>query len=560
MTLPAWTTLGNGNAGDRGEADPQISSSLQARLQISLAARVADPLWFLTRQWQMGEFHGEDAGSPILVEVESEAFSIDSVDFSGKTQPYTAKQAPLEALIERESLEQVKPDGRTRAQAGLLFLQMLQQAKLPFDRVKLLQKFSFSPKEIETAQTLDVISKLLIQQSPDGESICQYFNADIISDSQLGGLFSTTKFDPYRKVVSDWRKIYLVQIGQPKQGDAWLEDRLEYQFSLSIPTAVGRVKLAAKEYHGGKLDWDVFEVQSIDQKQTSTQSMKHTEKLLPSAVTYVGMPAPRWWQLEDGTVDFSNPEISDRDPGRLLLAEFVMAWGNDWFMIPVEIPTGSLSRINSLLVTDTFGVTTRITPQTAQSPNWGMNYLKDLQNWLFIPPVLPVSHQAPASENVLFLRDEMANMVWAIENIVSDQFGNPQTVTEETIGGNGATSQAQLNNELRYQVMTDLPERWIPLVPVRDHNDLYLAKAKLLDEIGEIPLEPSGILLKTADKFRVRDEEIPRAGIQVSRAYQLTRWYDGSRILWVGRRKQMGLGEIRSQLEFDTLTFPSSVP
>src|SRR5438874_2611511 len=31
----------------------------------SLKAEVRDPLWFLTRQWQFGEFEGDDAGSPI---------------------------------------------------------------------------------------------------------------------------------------------------------------------------------------------------------------------------------------------------------------------------------------------------------------------------------------------------------------------------------------------------------------------------------------------------------------------------------------------------------------
>jgi hypothetical protein len=29
-----------------------------------LAARVADPLWLLARQWQFGEFAGADAGVP----------------------------------------------------------------------------------------------------------------------------------------------------------------------------------------------------------------------------------------------------------------------------------------------------------------------------------------------------------------------------------------------------------------------------------------------------------------------------------------------------------------
>ena len=32
-----------------------------------LAARVHDPLWLLCRQWQFGEFRGEDAGSIAVV-------------------------------------------------------------------------------------------------------------------------------------------------------------------------------------------------------------------------------------------------------------------------------------------------------------------------------------------------------------------------------------------------------------------------------------------------------------------------------------------------------------
>ena len=38
----------------------------------SLAARIRDPLWLLTRQWQMGEFRGDDAGSPIKAKVHIE--------------------------------------------------------------------------------------------------------------------------------------------------------------------------------------------------------------------------------------------------------------------------------------------------------------------------------------------------------------------------------------------------------------------------------------------------------------------------------------------------------
>jgi hypothetical protein len=36
-----------------------------ATLERSLQAQVRDPLWFLARQWQIGEFAGEDGGSPV---------------------------------------------------------------------------------------------------------------------------------------------------------------------------------------------------------------------------------------------------------------------------------------------------------------------------------------------------------------------------------------------------------------------------------------------------------------------------------------------------------------
>ena len=47
---------------NRLEGRPRITD-----FERSLRAEVRDPLWFLTRQWQFGEFQGEDAASPIDV-------------------------------------------------------------------------------------------------------------------------------------------------------------------------------------------------------------------------------------------------------------------------------------------------------------------------------------------------------------------------------------------------------------------------------------------------------------------------------------------------------------
>lgn len=35
----------------------------------AMRAEVRDALWMLTKQWQMGEFQGDDAGSPVFAKI-----------------------------------------------------------------------------------------------------------------------------------------------------------------------------------------------------------------------------------------------------------------------------------------------------------------------------------------------------------------------------------------------------------------------------------------------------------------------------------------------------------
>ena len=47
--------------------------SRNAEMNTSLQARIYDPLWLLARQWQLGEFQGEDNGSPVMARWRAEA-------------------------------------------------------------------------------------------------------------------------------------------------------------------------------------------------------------------------------------------------------------------------------------------------------------------------------------------------------------------------------------------------------------------------------------------------------------------------------------------------------
>src|SRR5438552_2043929 len=67
----------------------------------ALRAEVRDALWLLTRQWQMGEFRGDDAGSPILTRVRLETTPLRKYQAAdGPVEPFD-DSVPLEARVER---------------------------------------------------------------------------------------------------------------------------------------------------------------------------------------------------------------------------------------------------------------------------------------------------------------------------------------------------------------------------------------------------------------------------------------------------------------------------
>ena len=67
--------------------------SRNAEMKTSLQARIYDPLWLLARQWQLGEFQGEDNGSPIMARWRADAAKL-SRYFSGAIKPDTDSQCP----------------------------------------------------------------------------------------------------------------------------------------------------------------------------------------------------------------------------------------------------------------------------------------------------------------------------------------------------------------------------------------------------------------------------------------------------------------------------------
>src|SRR6185295_2328592 len=71
----------------------------------SLRAEVRDPLWMLTRQWQFGEFAGEDAASCVTSRIAFLHETMDRLAFrAGNAFPFDPQNIPLETRVEREGI------------------------------------------------------------------------------------------------------------------------------------------------------------------------------------------------------------------------------------------------------------------------------------------------------------------------------------------------------------------------------------------------------------------------------------------------------------------------
>src|SRR5215217_4315367 len=114
---PAWTRL-----------EPQ---SVTGDPTPGLEARIHDPLWMLLRQWQFGEFAGEDAGTPlgVTLDVSSErANAWQPGDSVADAPARTITDEPLDPLVEREPSTSDGPGLRERAEAGSVLVRLILDA------------------------------------------------------------------------------------------------------------------------------------------------------------------------------------------------------------------------------------------------------------------------------------------------------------------------------------------------------------------------------------------------------------------------------------------------
>jgi hypothetical protein len=291
-------------------------------------------------------------------------------------------------------------------------------------------------------------------------------------------------------------------------------------------------------------------------------------------------------------------------------------------MTPVRLPVGALYRLenDAFEVVDSFGIAATVRPiqPLGQTP-WQMYALRAapnlenrLANTLFLPDSLDGVQEGAVLEHTLLVRDEMANLAWAIEKTVQGASGEPLDRDMEAKGlafsqqiefpkPDPADAQTVPPPQLIYRLATPVPANWTPLLPVRKPGDLSLdielARAGMkrfypdpvtlarqdddydtflanldaqanfitplvIDQDANIKaytFYPRGWLLRSNpnqpmaddDTLQLEEAEVPRIGASLKRKFQYARSSDGRSWLWIGRSKLAGRGEAASGLRFD---------
>ena len=556
--------------------DPELEEGLQARL--------GDPLWLMARQWQVGEFRGEDAASPIHIRATVEHFPL--TGFRNRVLPGLPSEPfpegrPLESRVEAEARV---GHGRVAVsgEAGLQLLRRLDEEALGHLRVKLRSAYRLTvpagalaglpPREQRRLRLMERGSIDGLRALDDGRE-------------KLVGFAEPADRPAMERAVDTWREEQIGRFDLPGvSGETWMDNRLEHRFSITAQASQGEVVMNAEEYPGGRLDWHAFDVAAAPPAPPDGPfkvlpiggPTQRVLDVLPVPLTYAGMPASSYWEVEEGAVYFGGVEAGPTDLARLTVAEFAIVYSNDYFLFPARFPAGSIARVTRLVVRNTFEESFDVSSTAEldeQAPGTGRAWaffelsgdpspVRGQPPWLLLVPALPTPQNGPPLESVSFVRDEEANLAWAIEERLETATGG--SIRRRLMEGMAAEPPAPgvaraADDAWRYRLQSPVPPYWIPLVPERvdpASAQVRLRRARMLawEELDDPRVAgPKGRVLAPERAFALHEEEIPATGAQVTRRWQLARGADGRPHLWMARRKRPGRGERGSGLGYDVM-------
>jgi hypothetical protein len=573
----------------------------------ALRAEVRDALWMLTKQWQMGEFRGADAGSPVFAKVQIDTTRLTKYQPDDQPTELFAYDVPLEAKVERRPLPLVQ-GGRPvaldiRLLMGRQWLALIHG--MGYD-----EKFKTAyPITAPDPSNKDDVGRTahpevwqwfsaVAGRAMDGAALYAFLKADPSHHPYDGIAVNPADEGPIDIKAARFLAWFDRQFLQPAPGsnDAWEPSQLEYQFRASAPVTGGEKVYTADAYYQGRLDWYSLDVDasraSLDpvpgSNVTGLPIDGGVRTMIPVPVSFSGMPNTRWWSFEDHATNFGDIDAKTTDLAKLMFMEFALVYANDWFLIPYTLPAGAIAATRGFAVTNVFGerfwITAADAGPDASWQRWSMFTINveaaaagaAADTSLLLLPTVPKLQESAPTEDISLVRDEVANMVWGVEDRVPLASGESKPGLEaarETLAfltnllGAVGPPPIPAAARIRYQVMSTVRENWIPFIPVHvtgSNREIQLQRAALPRIIPGAPppppkVQPRTVLLRQGldqsppQTYFVHEEEVPRAGARLTQFFERTRWTGGQVYTWLRVRKQTGRGEASSGLGFDEI-------
>jgi hypothetical protein len=519
-------------------------------LQRGFMAQIADPAWFVGRQWQMGEHQGANAASPVLAYVtygrrplqptpgRAALLPGHRVDVEPADAP---PLAPAEAMIEGESDDWWTLGRRVRigltARAAVDALVMTSERRAAFRLPDLPEPYAeFSG-------------------GYDGLELYRGYRAgDLMVDADL--------FDA---VPGD------------RRDDHWLPADLKYG-RVDFPCDSGAPSnhpdsphLTVLDHDGGDVEWwsaDAAGDWSAPIPEPLRRSM-HEVQL--ARFTYPGAPHPRWWQIEDARVDIGGLPPDRSHFASLLLLDLVLSHSDDWFTLALEAQVGDVVTIEDLVVVDLFRDEYSWTTHAAlRSPaDWSLFRVAGLDSAsLVLWPSVAVPIVGEALEEVALGVDEDANLMWAVEEraeglrLTSIDLAPPD---DPAVEPHPSPDVAAATTYL-YRPSTSVPHLWHPYVLREVAGRRTFVQGRLRQYTVASPHgddrlapEPVAQLLKDAARVdgdpmhQIAPAVVPPHGLRLDRRYVLARQTNGTPVLWVQRQRLPLLSPPTSGLRFDVM-------
>lgn len=496
-------------------------------LQRGFATEVADPLWMLGRQWELGEHVGEDAGTPVGVTVPIDHLPLQSVEGLDPTI------VPAEAIVEGSALDWWTVGRRIRV--GRL---------------------------ISPALTAAERGRIAFTASlPDPYSVAFAGQVDGLAAWRLGLI------DPDHPALTGF---------DPARTDRWRSRTLDYAADFTV----GDTTVSLPAHGGGEVDWWSGDADS--ELRGPDEAAPPPREIIPTRLAYPGAPLPRVWQIEDRASDIGGYPPDRSHLATALLIQLIADHATDWFLVPVPGPpedqpgVGVVATLGRVRVRNSFDQIDDLTPPPVDPgpmvPDepvgpWSLYRTSGLgRSSLLLWPTAASPVVGPVLDDVLLGVDEDADVIWAVELRADGVQLSADTDTAEAIAEGRRTG----TREFTWLPSTTLPQHWHPYrLPVDPDSPRVFTQGL----VAELSVEPRGIRRGPRSELigGVSDAEVaegaspdgrghlleahavPYQGVRLEQRYVLARGTDGRPVLWRQRRRMPLLAGPTSHLRFDVL-------